>query len=223
VWDCLCYHVAMYTGWCEAMTKTLFKTVIGSHCWGMNTSGSDTDYFTCYQVPTREILRGQTNILKSKMTITNDIDTQESELGLVVHQLIKNNLNYIVNTMSPIIVETSPEHEQLKSFFPALLSKQLYFSFHGMAVHNLKLFHKWWGDDIPPRKFGKIARVLKLGTRLLYGESLKFEAVPEASEPTVLGLIAGIDTAYAMSELPETCPQTQDMLDWLVEARLKYL
>jgi hypothetical protein len=193
----------------------------------MNVEGSDTDYFVCYQVPTRELLRGQTTMLKSKMTIGDTIpktDTQESELGLVVHQLIKNNLNYIVNTMSPIIIESSVEHSQLRLFFPDLLSKQLYFSFHGMAIHNLKLFHKWWGDAIPSRKFGKIARVLKLGIRLLNGEpEAKFEAVPWATESDVVKLIGDIDWAYGNSKLPETCPIQDRMLDWLVDKRLEYL
>lgn len=204
--------------------RTLFKTVIGSHAWNMNVEGSDTDYFVCYQVPTKELLKSQTTILKSKMSINEDIDMQESELGLVVHQLIRNNLNYIVDTMSPIVVETSREHTELKYFFPYLLSKELYFSFHGMAVHNLKLFHKWWGDDIPARKFGKIARVLKLGIRLLNGEpEAKFEAVPFATEENVVKLIGDIDWAYGHSKLPETCPIRDRMLDWLVDKRLEYL
>lgn len=212
------------------MSKTLFQTVIGSHAWGMNVAGSDTDYFICSQMPTKDLLKRQTLILRSVVDkevnpTTGEvlIDFQSSELGLVVSQLIKNNLNYIVDTMSPIIKTTSPEHEQLKSFFPELLSKELYFSFHGMAVHNLKLFHKWWGDDIPPRKFGKIARVLKLGIRLLNEESLKFEAVPEAAETDVVALVKAIDTAFLESTLPEKCPIRDKMLDWLVDKRLNYL
>jgi hypothetical protein len=206
------------------MSKTLFKTVIGSHCWNMNTEGSDTDFFVRYQVPTKDLLRGTTTMLKSKMTISDTIpkvDTQESELGLVVHQLIRNNLNYIVDTMSPIIIETSPEHSQLKSFFPDLLSKELYFSFHGMAIHNLKLFHKWWGDDIPQRKFGKIGRVLQLGIRLLNEESVKFEPYEGATEQTILGLLEALDKVHEHSKLPETCPIKDRMLDWLVELRFQ--
>lgn len=81
--------------------KTLFQTVIGSHAWNMNVAQSDTDYFVCYQISTKELLKGQTLLLRSKMSINEDVDIQESEVGLVVHQLIKNNLNYIVDTCRP--------------------------------------------------------------------------------------------------------------------------
>lgn len=120
--------------------------------------------------------------------------------------------------------ETSPEHEQLKAFFPDLLSQELYFSFHGMAIHNLKLFHKWWGDNIPPHKFAKIGRVLQLGIRLLEGRSLKFEpyAIPLCTETTILKFIGEIDKARMNSNLPETCPIRDRMLDWLVDKRLEY-
>jgi hypothetical protein len=213
------------------MNKTLFVTVIGSHAWGMNTPQSDTDYFRCSQWPTKALLRGDRLIPRSVVDKEVDsngkvlIDWQSSEVGLVVHQLIKNNLNYIVNTMSPIVKETSPEHEQLKAFFPALLSKELYFSFHGMAIHNLKLFHKWWGDDIPPHKFAKIGRVLQLGIRLLNGRSLKFEPydISLCTEITILKFIAEIDKANMNSGLPETCPIKDKLLDWLVDLRLKYI
>jgi predicted nucleotidyltransferase len=203
--------------------KTLFQTVIGSHAWNMNVAQSDTDYFVCYQISTKELLKGQTLLLRSKMSINEDVDIQESEVGLVVHQLIKNNLNYIVNTMSPIVKETSPEHEQLKAFFPELLSKELYFSFHGMAIHNLKLFHKWWGDDVPSHKYNKIARVLQMGVGLLNGEPEWFAPYRNATEQEVLSIIQQIDLAHEHSRLPEKCPIKDKLLDWLVDLRLKYI
>lgn len=208
--------------------RILFSTQIGSHIWGMQVPGSDIDLFVCYQMPTREILASDKITGKSYFqTFDEDggADVHISEVATVVHQLIKNNLNYIVSVMSPLPINV-PQcriYSELRDFVPRALSQDLFFSFHGMAVHNLKKYKTLWGDNIGMRKLNKIARVLQMGIGLLNGEPEWFAPYEGATVETIEEMVIQIEAAKKHSPLPEHCPVKGTMLKWLVDLRLAYL
>jgi predicted nucleotidyltransferase len=198
----------------------LFMTQIGSHIWKMAVPGSDNDIFMCYQLPTSYILASDRTTGRSFFETFDDTDVHASEIATVIHQLIKNNLNYIVSVMSPITLEDSPILTQLRNFVPRALSQDLFYSFHGMAIHNLKKYETLWGDDIGVRKLNKIARVLQMGIALLNGEPEWFAPYEGATKQTIEHMVTQIKAAKEHSPLPEHCPIKEQMLDWLVALRL---
>jgi len=206
--------------------KPLFATQIGSHIWSMQVPGSDTDLFLCYQIPTTEILASDRTTGRSifQKFEKEEADVHVSEIATVVHQLIKNNLNYIVAVMSPLTVMVVDDTlNNLRAFVPRALSQDLFFSFHGMSLHNLRKYTTLWGDNIGMRKLNKIARVLQMGIALLNGEPEWFAPYEGATVRTIEEMVVAIKVAKEHSPLPEHCEIKAEMLKWLIDLRLKYL
>ncbi len=92
--------------------KTLFVSCVGSHMWGMQSPESDIDLVMIYIAPTKRILRGE----RIPPTIRQEIaarggevyDTLGWEIGHLINQLIKGNVNAIWYVTSPLIIKPSP-------------------------------------------------------------------------------------------------------------------
>ena len=119
----------------------LFETIVGSHIWNMNHENSDTDVIIGFIIPTKRILRGyhtyrpkqiQDRILKKDYVIF--------EVEHIINQLIKGNLNFLVATMSPIVLKTSKYHRKLKKIVEDNIAKNCFHSIFGMAKHNYRKF-----------------------------------------------------------------------------------
>ena len=88
--------------------KNLFISCVGSHMWGMQNEESDIDLVMIYIAPTRSILRGE----RIPSTIRQEIaarggeiyDTLGWEIGHLINQLIKGNVNAIWYATSPLHV-----------------------------------------------------------------------------------------------------------------------
>lgn len=198
----------------------LFVTKIGSHVWGMNTKKSDTDLFQVYVVPTKDILRGKANT-KSKFIHGYNTDLAVHEVGTVVEQLLKGNLNFIIGVMSPLIVKTSKEHQELREIVSRNLAKNCYHSIRGMAMHNYKKYVES-GKDRSEERCNKILRVLKFGVELLETGKIKFKSITSGTPNAILGWLNALDGAYNSSSLPEK-PNEEEYREWLLKVRLKYL
>lgn len=66
----------------ESNMKTLFRTNIGSHLWGMELPYSDIDIFEVYIAPKEDILIGKAD-LKSKHIQEGGFDIARHEIGKV--------------------------------------------------------------------------------------------------------------------------------------------
>lgn len=200
------------------MTKNiLFSTIIGSHVWNMNTEMSDTDIFEAYIAPTEDILKGIANT-KSKFLQKDRVDITQHEIGKIVNQLLKGNVNFIIGVMSPIIEKDSLELYQLKHIVKETISKNCYGSIHGMAQHN---FGKYIvsGKDTSERRCNKILRVLRFGKRILNGEGIAFEKVENGTRKKIEEAMIVLDEAFDNSLLPDK-PDEKPFRDWLYQVRL---
>jgi len=198
----------------------LFVTKVGSHVWRMDTEKSDTDLFQVYVTPTKDILRGKANT-KSKFIHGHDADLAVHEVGTVIEQLLKGNLNFIIGVMSPLIVETSKEHQELREIVSRNLAKNCYHSIRGMAIHNYKKYIET-GRDVSENRCNKIIRVLRFGTTLLEDGEIVFEPSSTGTPNAILGWLNALDGAYNSSSLPEK-PNEEEYREWLLKVRLKYL
>ena len=205
----------------------LFEVINGAHAWRMEHSQSDLDIFRCYLADYEDILIGKTpkNSFYVDFTMIEgrNVDIQTSEIGTTIQQLIKNNLNYIVNVNSQIIrVDNGGVLANLRDFSRRGLSKELYGSFHGMAIHNYNKYIRDFDDvkKIPEHRLNKIARVLALGIRLLNGEPIELRQYSGATVIMIETMIRDLDTSLQESKLPEQCPIEEEMLDYLVTLRL---
>ena len=98
--------------------------------WGMQNEESDIDLVMNYIAPTRSILRGE----RIPSTIRQEIaarggevyDTLGWEIGHLINQLIKGNVNAIWYVTSPLHVKTSPIQEELSCLVQANLCRETY-------------------------------------------------------------------------------------------------
>lgn len=219
------------------MIENLFTTTIGSHLWSMNDENSDLDLFRVYVASTRDIIKGTAN-LKSIFTQKDNVDIHIHEVGKVINQLIKGNVNFLIGTMSPIVnscytyrediesevfpYTTKTLLENLQNIIQKNLSKNCYHSIHGLAVHNYKKYIESNLDNTERRR-AKIIRVLYFGIVLL--QTGNFEFLPKTGKggaKVITDLIYAIDEAYRVSTLPEK-PNAEPFRDWLYDIRIRDL
>jgi predicted nucleotidyltransferase len=218
--------------------QSLFVSNVGSHMWQMNHSKSDIDLFNCFKYDNYSILSG---IKKPKSFQYNDtpewewkyhatrVDEVQHEIGILIQQLLKSNVNFLWGVMSPIPISCHP-HFQLKRLQTIIkdnLSKQVYHSIHGLAVHNFK---HYLNDAFPPlekdeklmKKARIIMRTLNFGINLLLEEEFLFESIGYTTKDIIENMIDALDTAFFESNLPAKIPNPDQFYDFLYDTRMKF-
>ena len=189
--------------------KTLFISCVGSHMWGMHSLESDIDLVMIYIAPTRAILRGE----RISPTVRQQIkarggeiyDTLGWEIGHLINQLIRGNVNAIWYVASPLVIKPSIIQEELSALVQANLCRQTYHSIKGMAQSQIKSEEK---PAKKPRIAGKgyrtALRTINFGIKLLSEGRISFKpalGTPGAEEVTEK--MRQLDEAYEASRLPD--------------------
>ena len=190
--------------------------MIGSHIWNMNTSQSDEDYFEIYMESTEDIFRG-TAEYKSKFIQENGVDTHQHELGHVVNQLLKGNINFIIGITSPIIIKTNEHFEELRNLTFRNLSKNVYHSIRGMSEGNYKKYILEGKDD-STRKCNQILRTLEFGINILKYRQIEYLPYRRGTPKKIEVKIKKLEEVYENSTIPEK-PNEDEFRDFLSKMR----
>ena len=204
------------------MIDNLFTSTVGSDIWGMRHPKSDTDLFRVYVASTEEILKGTANT-RSKFIQKDNTDIALHEVGKVVEQLLKGNLNFLVGVMSPLTVSVAAPpltkfYSDLQNIVKENISKNCYHSIRGLAVHNYKKYIESGKDD-SERRCNKILRVLQFGKTLLDTGKFEFKPFRGGVPDDIEVWIGWLNEAYKYSLLPEM-PDETFCRDWLYNLRL---
>jgi len=188
--------------------KVIGKTMIGSHIWGMNHENSDEDYFEIYLDSTENLFRG-TPQNDSVFTQKDGVDTHSHELGKVINQLLKGNINFLIGVTSPIVVETTKTFDELKKITLHNLSKQTYYSVKGMALGNYKKYvgeldlKDTTGINITEHKCNQIIRGIQFGITLLKYRTLEYKPFTGGTAEMIKQKMDELDKAFSESTIPE--------------------
>jgi predicted nucleotidyltransferase len=127
----------------------LFATLSGAHLYGFPSPNSDWDLRGVHILPVEQVVSLMP--LEETIEITQN---NEIELDLVTHDvrkfiklLLRPNGYVLEQLLSPIVVHTSSEHEELKLQSPACITKHHFRHYLGFAENQWKLFH----DEDQPR------------------------------------------------------------------------
>jgi predicted nucleotidyltransferase len=192
--------------------KTLWVTNIGSHAWLMNRPDSDIDLFTAYIIPSRDLLSGKNHGYGSHCSGgsgAGEIDKVSHEIGKIVDELIKGNINFLVGTLSPLIL--SQHKDCLISLRNIVVeygqTKACTHSIRGLAFHNYRKYVI--GSDTAreyplTKKCNTINRVLLFGINLLNGNGFEFKPVQNQTPDDVKNLLGEFDKTVLTSKIPET-------------------
>ena len=128
----------------------LFATISGAHLYGFPSADSDYDLRGVHILPAREAL----GLLPKRETIEDSGLRNGVEMDFVTHDvlkfftmLLKRNGYVLEQLYSPLIVCTTPEHEELKEIARGCITRRHSHHYLGFAATQRDLLHK----DDPPR------------------------------------------------------------------------
>lgn len=214
-------------GRCPAGERVLFISSVGSHMWGMNRPESDIDLVVIYAASTRSILRGQ----KIPATIRQEIalcrtevyDTLGWEVGHLIDQLIRGNVNAIWYVKSPLVVKPSSYQEELAALVAANLSRSSHHSIRGMAESQIKSEEEARRPEMAGKGYRTALRTINFGINLLASGRICFDPVLHTpGKDEVMEALARLDEAYEKSSLPDR-PDEDAFRDFLFRLRLDIL
>jgi predicted nucleotidyltransferase len=195
------------------------ETNVGSHVWQMNHKDSDIDTFQIYTEELQNILNG-TAKRKSYFTEKENgiTDIAIHEIEIVINQLLKGNINFIVGVCSPLILKTTKEFEILRNLTTNHLAKNCYHSINGLAVHNFKKYE----NELTEKKLNQIIRTLFFGINILKHNKIIFQPNTNGTTEKYFETLELLKESFENSSLPEE-PEEKPFRDFLLNLRLKQL
>jgi uncharacterized protein len=238
----------------EAQAHPLvFVTVSGAHLYGFPSPDSDYDLRGVHVLPLREVV----GLQEPQETI--EISRIESglELDLVTHDankfmtlMLRRNGYVLEQLLSPLIVHTTPEHDELKDISRRCITKHHAHHYLGFAETQWKLFEKESQRRVKPLLY--VYRVLLTGIHLMnsgevqanlltlnetfrlpYIDQLVGRKVAGPEKATLIDadmafhtreyerLRRELEAAHAASALPEAPTAAKDLNDLLIRLRLR--
>lgn len=231
----------------------LFATISGAHLYGFPSSDSDYDLRGVHLLPLEEVLglkTGPETVEKSGIHNGLEIDLVTHDAKKFFGLMLKKNGYVMEQVLSPLVVHTTPEHEELKAIAADCLTKHHAHHYLGFAETQWKLFQK---QDLPRVKpLLYVYRVLLTGIHLMrtgeveanlvrLNETFNLSYLPELIERKISGsekgtldqadlsfheqeyerLRAELQKAFEQSNLPEQPSGAAALNDLLVRVRLR--
>lgn len=146
----------------------LFATISGAHLYGFPSPDSDFDLRGAHVLPLANVV----GLQESDETVEKSQVREGLEIDLVTHDikkffslLLRKNGYVLEQLLSPLVVQTSPEHEELKALAPGCITKFHAFHYLGFAETQQNLFQKESPPRVKPLLY--IYRVLLTGIHLM--------------------------------------------------------
>lgn len=146
----------------------LFATISGAHLYGFPSPDSDFDLRGVHILPIAKVI----SLYPARETIEMSEIKAGLQIDLVTHDikkfftlLLKRNGYVLEQLYSPLIVKTTPEHEQLKAIATNCITRNHYYHYLGFAKNQWQLFTKSNQYYVKPLLY--IYRVLLTGIYLM--------------------------------------------------------
>jgi uncharacterized protein len=231
----------------------LFATISGAHLYGFPSPDSDYDLRGVHLLPLEQVVGlnpGEETIEKSGIHDGLEIDLVTHDAKKFFGLMLKKNGYVMEQVLSPLIVHTTPDHEELKAIAANCLTKHHAHHYLGFATTQWKLFL----NEDPPRvkPLLYVYRVLLTGIHLMrtgqveanlvrLNETFRLPYLPELIERKTSGvekeilddadpslheqeyerLRAELEEAFAQSHLPEQPSGSDALNDLLVRLRVQ--
>jgi predicted nucleotidyltransferase len=172
----------------------VFATISGAHLYGFPSPDSDYDVRGCHILPVREVV----GLVPGRETIESSTTDSGLEVDLVTHEvkkffglLLKKNGYVLEQVYSPLVVHTTPAHEELKSAARGCITRHHNHHYRGFAETQWRLFEKERPRRVKPLLY--VYRVLLTGIHLMRTGEVEANLVrlnSEARLPHINDLIA---------------------------------
>lgn len=231
----------------------VFATISGAHLYGFPSPDSDYDLRGIHILPLHDVV----GLNPGQETVQTEEFRDGLELDLVTHDakkffglMLKKNGYVLEQLFSPLIVQTSPEHQELIEIGKKCITKYHAHHYLGFAQTERKLFNKEFPPRVKPLLY--IFRVLLTGIHLMQtgeieanlvklNDKFKLSYIPELVgrkingtekgtlpeadlsfyETEYLRLVTELEKAMEKSSLPEISNAKEELNDLLIRLRLK--
>lgn len=228
-----------------------FVTISGAHLYGFPSPDSDFDLRGVHILPLPEVVGlniGKETVDKSGVDDGLEIDLVTHDAKKFFGLMLKKNGYVMEQVLSPLVLHTTPEHEELIAIAPSCLTKHHSHHYLGFAATQWKLFHKEKPPRVKPLLY--VYRVLLTGIHLMrtgtveanlvkLNEEFNLPYVPELIDRKINGkeketldqadlsfhereyerLRAELESAFDQCALPETPSGFAALNDLLVRMR----
>jgi hypothetical protein len=230
----------------------LFATISGAHLYGFPSPDSDYDLRGVHLLPLEEVVglkTGDETVEKSGIHDGLEIDLVTHDAHKFFTLLLRKNGYVLEQLLSPLVVHTTPAHEELKALAPDCITQHHAHHYLGFAETQWKLFQKADPPHVKPLLY--VYRVLLTGLHLMrtgeieanlvhLNETAKLPYVPELTARKTSGpehgvldqadldfhrreyerLRADLQQAYEQTVLPEAPRCAEAMHELLVRIRM---
>ena len=146
----------------------VFATISGAHLYGFPSPDSDFDLRGVHLLPLEQVV----GLEPGEETVERSGVHDGLEMDLVTHDakkffglMLKKNGYVLEQLLSPLIVHTTPEHEELRAIAPDCITRHHGHHYLGFAATQWKLFRKEDPPRVKPLLY--VYRVLLTGIHLM--------------------------------------------------------
>ena len=231
----------------------LFATISGAHLYGFPSPDSDFDLRGVHVLPLSEVI----GLTVNHETIEKSCIDDGLEIDLVTHDahkffslMLKKNGYVLEQVLSPLILHSTPEHEELRSIAAQCITRFHAHHYLGFSATQWKLFQKETAPRVKPLLY--VYRVLLTGIHLMrtgqveanlthLNEHFQLPYIPDLVTQKTTGhekgtlqaadldfhqreyerLRAELEQAMIDSSLPEHGSGSKQLNDLLIRIRLK--
>jgi hypothetical protein len=146
----------------------LFVTVSGAHLYGFPSPDSDFDLRGVHVLPAREVVgleTGRETVEVSEMRESLEIDLVSHDAKKFFALMLKKNGYVLEQLFSPLVLQTSDAHAELKTIGRACITRHHSHHYFGFAETQWRLFEKERPRRIKPLLY--VYRVLLTGIQLM--------------------------------------------------------
>lgn len=146
----------------------VFATISGAHLYGFPSPDSDYDLRGCHVLPLAEVVGldvGQDTIEPSTTDAGFEVDLVTHDARKFFGLMLKKNGYVLEQLLSPLVVHTTPEHEELKAIAPNCITRHHSHHYLGFAETQWRLFEKEMPRRVKPLLY--VYRVLLTGIHLM--------------------------------------------------------
>lgn len=231
----------------------LFVTISGAHLYGFPSPDSDYDLRGVHRLPLSIVVGLDPNpetVEYAAVRAGLELDIVSHDVKKFFDMLLKRNGYVLEQLYSPLIIQTTPEHEELKSIAQRCITRHHAHHYLGFAQTQWRLFEKETPQRVKPLLY--VYRVLLTGLYLLQtGEveanilhlnehfqlsyiaelvarkvgSTEQSTLPDVDlafhQQEVERLLAALEQARDTTQLPDAPTGRADLNDLLVRIRLK--
>ncbi len=182
----------------------VFATISGAHLYGFPSPDSDFDLRGVHVLPLEEVVglrTGPETVEKSGNYDGIDIDLVTHDAKKFFNLLLKKNGYVLEQLLSPLVVQTTPAHEELKKLAAQCITRHHAHHYLGFAETQWKLFEKENPPRVKPLLY--VYRVLLTGIHLMRSGAVEANLVrlnETAKLPYIDDLVqrklAGVESEY---------------------------